>query len=257
MLLEDFVRLYENNRYGIQKYVLLKELKGNVPGYHDPASVSQALTSYVTKPSFTLEYHRSSSSAAGYHEAFIDFVITEDTPHSMNSRCSALSGYVSNIFICDTDGVNNRVNCPIEFLPTVAGYNPSFSRQCTNRPATSPPYYYYSSTPNYWNTQSSHDNGLGPGAITGIVMGCVCFVVFLIVVVAEVCARRKISRNRPIVPTSTRGTLQTSRPIVADAPVFAVGPTPPFMGAPPSYEEVTASPAQGSVPMPQPPIPKF
>ncbi|XP_055349760.1 uncharacterized protein LOC129596486 [Paramacrobiotus metropolitanus] len=250
----DRVRLYQITRYGTVN--ILKELRGSVSGYSDPASVAQAMTSYGKQPAFTFEYFRSASPASGSHEAFIDFVVVEDTYHAMNSRCAALSGYVNDHFICDTDGDTNRVNCPSSFSPSTTGYNPAYSRQCGNRPTTS----YYTTTPYYWNTQGNYDYdyGLSSGAITGIVMGSVFFVVFLIAVISAACsASKKTSPSRPIVLTTTSGTALTSRPVVVGAPVPAAGPTPPFMSAPPSYEEVTASPAHVSVPMPQPPVPKF
>ncbi|XP_055349724.1 uncharacterized protein LOC129596465 [Paramacrobiotus metropolitanus] len=258
----DYVRIYQTA--GSLRF-LLKELTGRYTAWYFPSSVAQALTSYAKQPSITFEYFRGSALSTGSHEAYIDFVVVENDSHSMNTRCTALSGYVNNNFICHTDGTNERVNCPASFTPIVNGMNPAYSRQCAPQTTTTYPYYWYSSTPSYWNSHSNYDYGLSSGAITGIVMGSVFFVVFLIAVASAACsASRKTSPSRPILAL-TSGNINTSRPVVVGQPAFAVEPTPPFMGAPPSYGEVTAlpaqkataSPAQVSVPMPQPPIPKF
>ncbi|XP_055349717.1 uncharacterized protein LOC129596463 isoform X2 [Paramacrobiotus metropolitanus] len=145
----DYVRIYGTDRLAAR--ILLKELTGSYTAWSNPSSVSQALTSYAKQPSFTFEYFRSTFASTGVHEAYIDFVVVEDSSHSMNTRCTALSGYVNNNFICHTDGANDRVNCPASFNPVVYGMNPVYTRQsCIAQPTS--PYYSYTSTPSYWNS---------------------------------------------------------------------------------------------------------
>ncbi|XP_055348532.1 uncharacterized protein LOC129595514 [Paramacrobiotus metropolitanus] len=244
----DYLKIYEN-RNGSRS--LLQRLTGDLTQSYYPSSVAQALTSYSKQPSFTLEYFRSASRSSDLDQTFIDFVITEDSPHyRSNSWCEALQGYVSNDFICDKGGLDDRVNCPSNFEASVNGGNPANWRQCDIRtPAPSPP------VP---TVPSRDSNGLSPGASTGIIVGIflpICFIIALCIAVSY-SARRRALLNQPTGQTPTGSA--TTRPLGVgrrEAPA----PDLPFMGAPPSYAEVTATSPHVTLTMPAPisPPPKY
>ncbi|XP_055349762.1 uncharacterized protein LOC129596489 [Paramacrobiotus metropolitanus] len=212
----DRVRIYEKNTYSRN---LLKDLTGSQSAFSNPASVAQTRTSYVKQPSISFEYFRSASSATGSHEAFIDYVIVEDTSSSHNTYCSALSGYVNDDYICDRDYSTDRVNCPSSFTFDT-GRNPAYSRQsCSSSHNNN---YYY-------------DDGLSAGAISGIITGCVFFFVIVFYAIAAAVGSRRRAAVRPVV--LARGTITTTRPVV----VGTYEPMPSYAGAPPSYAEVTAT----------------
>ncbi|XP_055349757.1 uncharacterized protein LOC129596483 [Paramacrobiotus metropolitanus] len=131
----DYLKILENG------FFPLKHFNGSQPATTNPRSVAQAKTLYSKQPHIVFEYFRSTSPASNYHDALIDFVIVEERADSHNTYCQALLAYVNNVFICDTDGSADRVNCPsnyqdvlFEFDATVL--NPAYGRQCSNQSTT-------------------------------------------------------------------------------------------------------------------------
>ncbi|XP_055349792.1 uncharacterized protein LOC129596516 [Paramacrobiotus metropolitanus] len=261
----DHVRIYQANR--LAPRILLKELTGSHSARSNPSSVSQALTSYVKQPSFIFEYFRGTSPSTESNQAYIDFIIVTNSPGLWSAYCPALSGYVDVYFICHTDGTYGRVNCPHSFTPDVYAVNPASLRQSC--PFRSPP----SAGNNepiyeYWNTHgilgSSQSSSLSSDAITGIVFGCILFVVIIItgVYMRLRSVRRRTPPSRPIVLPRTSGAVQLE-PLLVTVPQGAnrvpavlddpVAPPPPYLGAPPSYSQLTAAPALVSISLSNPP----
>ncbi|XP_055349809.1 uncharacterized protein LOC129596525 [Paramacrobiotus metropolitanus] len=133
----DYIKIHQTTSNGQQ--FLLKHLTGSQNPFSNPSSVAQTMTfPYEKRPKISFEYFRSSSPVSSAHDAVIDFVIVENNAYSHNTRCEAFSGYVNNIFICDTDGSMDRVNCPSGSNPVFGlGFNPALGRQCTDQPPTS------------------------------------------------------------------------------------------------------------------------
>ncbi|XP_055349751.1 uncharacterized protein LOC129596481 isoform X2 [Paramacrobiotus metropolitanus] len=150
----DRVRIYQT--YSLEPRILLKEMTGSHSARSDPSSAAQALTSYVKQPSFTIEYFRDTSPATESHQADIDFVTVENNPDKLRMYCTALSGYVDVYYICHTDGIEDRVNCPDSFTADVYAENPAYLR--SSCPFKSPP-TFLDRRPlfDYWNSQDAPD----------------------------------------------------------------------------------------------------
>ncbi|XP_055349759.1 uncharacterized protein LOC129596485 [Paramacrobiotus metropolitanus] len=184
---EDTLTIYQTRDSVMgNSSTMIKKLTGYLAQSYNPTSVAQARTAFSRQPSFTFEYFRSSSPYSGLHEAYIDFVIVESTSHIRNAFCAALGGYVHDDFICDKDGLTDRVNCPSSFSPSITGRNPALWRQCQT--ASTTPYYWDRST-RYWNNNNNYDyeDDLSAGAITGITVGVVFFVILIIYSLCFLC----------------------------------------------------------------------
>ncbi|XP_055349817.1 uncharacterized protein LOC129596531 [Paramacrobiotus metropolitanus] len=244
----DALRIYENWN-GFRGLVM--QLADSMPQYRNPSSVAQALTAYVKQPSVTFEYMRRASYSSSVHEVIVDFVIVEDTSHSRNTFCGALQGYVNDNFICDNDGINDRVNCPLTYAASVDGNNPARGTQCLREATTS----IFNDRNNNLN-QGSSATGLNSGAISGISVG-VAIVVFFTILAGIIYLVRSRGRRTPLhsFTTTTPRNANTSQPVSGthDAP-FA--PSPPFTDLPPSYAEAVGSVEHATSAIPPTPTPR-
>ncbi|XP_055349761.1 uncharacterized protein LOC129596488 [Paramacrobiotus metropolitanus] len=248
----DRFRIYQTNR--LAPRILLKELNGSHSARSNPASVAQALTSYVKQPSFTFEYFRGTSPSTESHQANIDFIIVDKSTDVLSASCTALSGFVDDYFICHTDGINDRVNCPDSFTADVYAVNPALKRQtCIFK--SQPSFANHQPIDDYLNAQDAP--GLSSGAIAGIVCGCVLFVAIIVTAVFMVrSARRRTLPSLPIVLPSTSGDVQlepllavppdaTSWQAVLDDAVQDqqhVASPPPILEVPPSHSQANTAP---------------
>ncbi|XP_055349795.1 uncharacterized protein LOC129596520 [Paramacrobiotus metropolitanus] len=246
----DSVRIYQTNH--VAPRVLLKELTGSLYARPSPASVAQALTSYAKQPSFSLEYFRSTFNSTREHEAYIDFVVVEGRAHIMYTHCTALSGYVYNKLICDTDGTNERVNCPASFTPVVYTTNPAYSRQsCAPGAAAATDFNPNPGDGTQMASDDDSDITLSNTAIIGIVAGSVFLVVVLIAIVsvARRAIRRRSRERAEIAPPDDielanmpGAAAETIQPLLRQPPP-AYRERPP--SGPPSYREIETSFMEG------------
>ncbi|XP_055348531.1 uncharacterized protein LOC129595513 isoform X3 [Paramacrobiotus metropolitanus] len=135
---------------------------GSQPQYSNPTSAGQYLSRSTSRPEISIEFTPSRFyPPTSSHQVVFDYVLVSDISVSKNTYCSALSGYVSDSFICDTS--NDRVNCPSSYSASVYSMDPAMYRQSCS---------------------------LEGGAIAGIVIGCVAFVAIVIGIIVA-CAKRR------------------------------------------------------------------
>ncbi|XP_055348573.1 uncharacterized protein LOC129595553 [Paramacrobiotus metropolitanus] len=184
---------------------------GYTPQNSNPTSAGQYLSKYARQPEISIEFTPSlDNTPAFYHEVVFEYVILSDTSSDSNARCSALNGYVSDNYICDTD--NDRCNCPYAYTP-----------------------YVYSMSPAGYRQQCAYE--LSGGAIAGIAIGCFAFVVVIIVITALVGKRRRPRTKTPRVAFISNGYSETS---VALTPQEAPPPYPAQAYAAPPYPAATS-----------------
>ncbi|XP_055349791.1 uncharacterized protein LOC129596515 [Paramacrobiotus metropolitanus] len=244
----DRLRMHQYDEWN--STLLLKDLTLSWWYNINPTSVAQARTSWNTHPRVQIEYTRGITNATSAHQMLIDYVIVEFKRSSgvegyLRSPCPTLNGYIHNDFVCDADGVVDRVNCPGFYYDSI-GNNPAMSRYCDTRyPTTtgrSTTYRYEPWTPSY-------DDGMDAGTIAGIIIAVFFFVVLLICTVSSAKSRQR---------RSAQPTVTLSRPTAgwSGSRTTSEEPPHPFMGAPPSYEEVTRG-NNVAIAMPQPEVPKY
>ncbi|XP_055348523.1 uncharacterized protein LOC129595508 isoform X2 [Paramacrobiotus metropolitanus] len=191
--------------------------------YSNPTSAGQYLSRSARQPEVSIEFTPSRSyPPASSHQVVFDYVVVSDTSSSYNTYCSALSGYVSDNYICDTS--NDRVNCPSSYSASVYSMDPAMYRQSCS---------------------------LEGGAIAGIVIGCVAFVAIVIGIIVA-CANR---RPRTTVTNKVAFTNNAySAPVVTFSQPGAPAPYPTQAYAPAPYP-AGAAPAPypaGAAPVPYP-----